>query len=123
MPLAMVPRINTPISVPGMPPTPPVSEAPPNTTEAIEDSAAELGFHSVEMALAGRIYRYRNGGQRNRSWQVRIPLSPSEFIQLTREYDTPAQHSLIAPYADSVRRILDHKLVMFERTQAATFSR
>jgi hypothetical protein len=75
------------------------------------------------MNLAGRVYRYRTGGQHNGSWHVRIPLSQSEFVQLTREYDTPAQHSLIAPYADSVRRILDPKLGMFDRAQAATFSR
>jgi UDP-GlcNAc:undecaprenyl-phosphate GlcNAc-1-phosphate transferase len=99
------------------------ARTPDECWNVIQDSAAEFGFHSVEMKLAGRMYRHRNGGQHDRSWQVRIPLSPSEFVQLTREYNTQAQHSLIAPYVDSVRRILDLKLVMFERVQAGTFSR
>jgi UDP-GlcNAc:undecaprenyl-phosphate GlcNAc-1-phosphate transferase len=99
------------------------AHTPDECWSVIQDSAHEFGFHAVEMSLAGRLYRCRNGGSFERSWHVRIPLSQSEFVQLTREYDTPSQHSLIAPYADSVRRILDPKLVSFDRAQAATLSR
>ena len=85
----------------------------------IEDSAKNFGFHTIEMALAGRMYSYRNGGAPERSWSVRIPLSGSEFIELTREFEAPSEHNVVAPYADAVRRTIAAKLGTFEEPKKA----
>ena len=86
---------------------------PDDCWTVIQDSAKDFGFHTVEMSLAGRAYQYRNGGCPERSWVVRIPLSSVDFVELTREFDTPAEHSVVVPYADTVRRTTEAKLVSF----------
>ena len=86
---------------------------PDECWDVIEDSAKNFGFHTIEMALAGRMYSYRTGGAPERSWSVRIPLSGSEFVELTREFEAPSEHNVVAPYADAVRRTIAPKLKHF----------
>jgi hypothetical protein len=91
---------------------------PDDCWTVIQDSAKDFGFHTVEMSLAGRAYQYRNGGCPERSWLIRIPISSVDFVELTREFDTPAEHSVVAPYADTVRRTMEAKLDRFPHDRA-----
>jgi len=92
---------------------------PDDCWAVIQDSAKDFGFQTVDMSLAGRVYHYRNGGCPERSWLIRISLSSADFVELTREFDTPAEHSVVAPYADTVRRTMEAKLVSFPSRRAA----
>jgi UDP-GlcNAc:undecaprenyl-phosphate GlcNAc-1-phosphate transferase len=92
---------------------------PDDCWAVIQDSAKDFGFQTVDMSLAGRVYQYRNGGCPERSWLVRIPLSSTDFVELTREFDTPAEHSVVAPYADTVRRSMESKLADFSRVRVS----
>ena len=89
---------------------------PDDCWRVIESSAKDFGFATIEMRLAGRSYAYRNGGAPERFWQVRIPISPQDFIQLTREFGVDAQHSVVAPFADTVRKTIEPKLAFFEHS-------
>ncbi|MGA2119676.1 MAG: MraY family glycosyltransferase [Bryobacteraceae bacterium] len=91
---------------------------PDDCWTVIQNSAKDFGFQTVDMSLAGRVYRYRNGGCPERSWLIRIPLSSTDFVELTREFDTPAEHSVVAPYADTVRRTMETKLAAFPHEHA-----
>lgn len=71
----------------------------------IEDSAKDFGFHTIDIRLGGRNYTYRNGGRTKRSWSVHIPVSPCDFIDLTRELGAES----VAPFAYAVRKTLEPK--------------
>lgn len=95
---------------------------PDDCWRVIEDNAKDFGLHTINMRLGGQAYTYRNGGVPERSWSVRIPLSPSDFIELTREFETAAQHSITASFVDTVRRTLEPKLPTFARSCPAARS-
>ncbi len=92
---------------------------PAECWQVIQDSGKEFGFHTMDMALAGRRFEYRNGGVPERSWMVRIPLSAADFIELTRGFEAHSQHSVVEPFADSIRKTIEPKLAGFERSKAA----
>jgi UDP-GlcNAc:undecaprenyl-phosphate GlcNAc-1-phosphate transferase len=98
------------------------AHTPDECWDVIQESAKEFGFHSVEMAIAGRRYGYQDGSRADGSWYVRIPLSNSEFVELTREFDCSGQHNVVVPYAEAVRRILEPKLGRFDRARAAVWT-
>jgi len=85
----------------------------------VQDSGKDFGFHTIDMSLAGRRYEYCNGGVPQPSWTVRIPLSAADFIELTREFGADAQHSVVAPFADSLRKAITPKIDTFERSRGA----
>jgi len=87
--------------------------------DVIQGSAKNFGFHTIDMTLAGRMYSYRNGGVPERSWSVRIPLSDGSYVELTREFEAPSEHSVVAPYADALRRTIEPKLGEFDKAKAA----
>jgi hypothetical protein len=83
---------------------------PDECWNVIQDSAKNFGFHTVDMSLAGRRYQHCNGGVPEPSWQVMIPLSARDFIELTRAFEAASEHSVVAHYADSVRKLIQPKL-------------
>lgn len=96
------------------------AQTPDDCWCAIEENAKEFGFHTIEMRLAGRSYRYRNGGSPTHSWSVRIPISDQDFVELTREFGSDCQHSLIPQFAESLRKTLDPKMSTFTRPQSTS---
>jgi UDP-GlcNAc:undecaprenyl-phosphate GlcNAc-1-phosphate transferase len=84
----------------------------------IQETAKDFGFHGADLRLIGQMYSYTNGGRPERSWTVRIPLSEEDWLNLTREFDTDAAHSLVSPYADVVRRSIEAKRASFESAGA-----
>ncbi len=109
--------LNTNIALRGMEDRLRGAETPDACWAVIEESAKDFGFHTVDMSLAGRMYSYRNGGVPERSWQVRIPLSDGAYVELTREFEAPSEHNVVAPYADAVRRTMEPKLGEFEKAR------
>jgi UDP-GlcNAc:undecaprenyl-phosphate GlcNAc-1-phosphate transferase len=87
--------------------------------KVIQDSAGDFGFHTVRMEIDGRAYQYRNGGATERSWSVLIPISAVDFLELSRDFESDSQHSVVAPYADVVRKTMEPKLAEFERARTA----
>ena len=41
-------------------------------------------------------------------------MSAADFLELTREFDCDSEHSVVAPFADAVRKTMELKLPMFK---------
>ena len=73
----------------------------------------DFGFHKLEMLLAGRKYSSPDGAAAERSWNIRIPISDRDYVELTRPFDVPVQTAVVAPLADILRKTLEPKLPRF----------
>jgi UDP-GlcNAc:undecaprenyl-phosphate/decaprenyl-phosphate GlcNAc-1-phosphate transferase len=101
------------------------AQTPDACWSVIYTAAKDFGFHHLEMCLAGRRYECRNDLAADRCWNVRIPISDRDYIELTHEFDSTAQAAAIAPFADVLRRALELKLMIWagrDQTSARTFT-
>ena len=89
------------------------AQTPDDCWSVIQAAANDFGFHHMEMMLAGRKYECPNGTATGRFWNVRIPISDTDYLQLTRAFDTPVQTAAVAPFADVLRKTLEPKLTGF----------
>lgn len=86
------------------------AQTPDDCWRVIYAAAKEFGFEHMEMLLAGRKYESRDGVPAQRLWNVRIPVSDSDYINLTRMFDSPVQTAAVAPFVDVLRKTLEPKL-------------
>ena len=84
----------------------------------IEESAKDFGFHAVSMKFNGYENSYVGEGTLENSWQVRIPISAYDVIELVREFEASSQQSVVAQYADVLRRTLQPKIAEFQSQQS-----
>jgi len=94
---------------------------PDECWSVIESACRDFGFHRAHLILSGRHFEYALEVEPIHAWQVRIPVSDHDFINLTRSFGTGAQTNVIAPFADMLRRTLAPKLPIFARMPAATY--
>lgn len=87
----------------------------------IKNAAKDFGFHNIEMRLVGRTFEHRNGLPLVQSWKVRIPISDSDYIELTREFAAEVQAGAIAPFADVLRKALVPKLLALAAPKQVSF--
>lgn len=81
----------------------------------VKETALEFGFHKAEMSLARQYFQFGEGHPLTDSWQVSIPFSAVDYVELYRQFDAEAPHSVVGPYADIVRRAIARKLEWFDR--------
>jgi len=81
----------------------------------ILNAAKEFGFHHVQLTLGCREFLFEDDVAPMHSWQVRIPISDHGAIYLTRSFTTQNQSSVVAPFAEMLRRTLAPKLPIFAR--------
>lgn len=86
------------------------ASTPDQCWTVIERAATELGYHHVEMSLAGQVFRHRNGAAAGSSWNIRIPISNSDYLDLARGFGGNSHASAVGPFADIVKRTLAPKL-------------
>lgn len=83
--------------------------------ELLREAYRAFGFVEMEMRLAGCVYSdsspVSNGAK---IWRLEIPLSPSDYVRLTRECGPSAQNSVVAGFADVLHRTLEAKLAAFK---------
>ena len=84
----------------------------------IEESAKDFGFHAVSMKFNGYENSYVGEGTLENSWQVRIPISAYDVIELVREFEASSQQSVVAQYADVLHRTLQPKIAEFQSQQS-----
>ena len=90
------------------------AQTPDECWSVLKNTYHEFGFYQIHMHLAGRSYREeRPKPEASRTWRVEIPLSDNDFIYLAREFNAAARHNTVAPFADSVRKILELKIPAF----------
>lgn len=83
--------------------------------EIIRNASKEFGFHNIQMQLAGRTFEHRNGLVTDRCWNVRVPISDSDYVEFTREFGAEVQAGAIAPFAEVLRKALVPKLAALEK--------
>jgi hypothetical protein len=89
------------------------AKTPDDCWSVIHRAAKDFGFGHIDMRLAGQKYESENGAAAERFWNIRIPISDCDYVSLTREFDTPVQTAVVAPFADVVRKTLERKIPSF----------
>jgi hypothetical protein len=79
--------------------------------QALRRLGLEFGFSHVALRLGNRYFEERLSPQRPDEWNLCLPLSASEYLDLTRGSDLSAEDG-IAPLA-SLQRALSAKAVAF----------
>ncbi len=90
------------------------AQSPDECWAVLKHACHEFGFYTIRMRLAGRIYSEGlSKDELRRTWRVEIPLSDDDFIHLVREFDATSRHNTVAPFAETVRKILESKIPAF----------
>ncbi len=84
----------------------------------IQDVSSKFGFHHLEMQLSGQFFQHRNGVEMERCWNIRIPISDYDYLELTRAFDESTQSGAVGVFADVVKRCLSPKLQGFGALQS-----
>jgi hypothetical protein len=78
--------------------------------EALVEAGRDLGFHEVEMHVAGHRLSSQLEEQNGRgSWELRVPLGSEDYILLTREFQSNLQNSVVIPFVETLRASLRAK--------------
>jgi UDP-GlcNAc:undecaprenyl-phosphate GlcNAc-1-phosphate transferase len=86
---------------------------------AIRDVSREFGFNHVRLRFGQAAYEERfNGAAPGTTWTVRIPLSGSEYLNLSRSFDGAAEPMIVAPLVDVLQRSLQAARVRIEGSSA-----
>jgi UDP-GlcNAc:undecaprenyl-phosphate GlcNAc-1-phosphate transferase len=89
---------------------------PDQCWEVLQHTYSEFGFNEMRFKLGGRLYTHTtNGHHVANTWTVRIQLSENDYLNLYREYDTPAP-PIIARFTDVIGEILRTKSSKMLRT-------
>jgi hypothetical protein len=56
--------------------------------DQIRAGSQGFGFHEVRMSLCGRVYEESCLGPAKPRWQLRIPLSNSQYVNFSRDFDS-----------------------------------
>jgi UDP-GlcNAc:undecaprenyl-phosphate GlcNAc-1-phosphate transferase len=82
--------------------------------DVIQDVSSKFGFHHLEMQLCGQLFQHRNGIPMERCWNIHIPISDYDYLELTRAFDESDQFGAVGAFADVVKRSLAPKLPVFD---------
>jgi UDP-GlcNAc:undecaprenyl-phosphate/decaprenyl-phosphate GlcNAc-1-phosphate transferase len=74
--------------------------------EVLCHAYSDFGFNEIKLKLAGRSYRHTtNGHHVPNIWSIRIPLSETEYVALSREFDMQSP-PIVARFVDTIGKIL-----------------
>src|ERR1019366_8798012 len=79
--------------------------------KAVEDACRELGFSHIEMSLAGEVSQVHiSEGDKDNQYRISVPLTGSDYIDLTRTFFCPIHPTIVAAFIDTLRGKLREKL-------------
>jgi UDP-GlcNAc:undecaprenyl-phosphate GlcNAc-1-phosphate transferase len=91
-----------------------LAKTPDECWTILKNNFENFGFHRVDMQLAGRNYIQKSDDSAAfRAWRVEIPLSERDYVHLTGQFGNNAKHTVVAPFADVLRKTLESKLPSF----------
>jgi len=91
---------------------------PEQCWEVILSACKHTGFHRVEVSLAGKYFEWQDGESALETWQISIPISDVDYVQLARTFDSGTPPNMVAPFADLLRRTLGPKVEDFAPVRA-----
>jgi hypothetical protein len=72
----------------------------------IEDACREFRFRSARLRLADESFEYQEAGPAEISWEIHIPFSERQHIDLARAFGELSHGSAIGPFAELLRRTI-----------------
>jgi UDP-GlcNAc:undecaprenyl-phosphate/decaprenyl-phosphate GlcNAc-1-phosphate transferase len=66
-----------------------------------------FGFHEVRMSLCGRVFEEPCSGPVKPMWQLRIPLSNSQYVNFGRGFDSEMNPLVLSAFVEAVQRGLE----------------
>src|SRR5579862_5932211 len=66
-----------------------------------------FGFHEVRMSLGGRVFEEVCSGPAKARWQLRIPLSNSQYVNFGRDFDSDMNPLVLSAFVEAVQRGLE----------------
>ncbi len=97
------------------------AQTPDECWHTVRNAAKEFGFHTIDMQLAGRRFESPDDIPRERCWIVQIPISGSDYLELSREFGAENQAGTIAPFVDVLRKALAPKIAAFREEEQTSF--
>jgi UDP-GlcNAc:undecaprenyl-phosphate GlcNAc-1-phosphate transferase len=85
---------------------------------AVQIVGRKFGCSHVALGLAGETHEQQLDPAANARWALQIPLSNSEYVQLTYGLDSPAEQMVLAPLAETLQRALTVKAAEFGRIRS-----
>lgn len=81
------------------------AEDEPGCWEALRASLGDVGFAGIQARLNGRDFREPKANDRP-CWQLRVPLPGGDYVNLERNFESPAQIVIVGPLVE----LLHHRL-------------
>lgn len=89
---------------------------PDQCWEILQHAYSDFGFYEIRFKLGGRLYTHTtNGHHVANTWTLRIRLSGSDYLNLSREFDTEPP-PIVARFTDAIGKILSPKTCEMLRT-------
>ncbi|MGH9681518.1 MAG: MraY family glycosyltransferase [Candidatus Acidiferrales bacterium] len=89
---------------------------PDQCWEVLQHTYSSFGFNEIRFKLGDHLYTHTtNGHHISNTWTVRIQLSKSDYLNLSREFDTQAP-PIVARFTDDIGKILRLKTAELLRT-------
>jgi UDP-GlcNAc:undecaprenyl-phosphate GlcNAc-1-phosphate transferase len=80
--------------------------------EVICRACADFGFSSARMIAGSRTWESRfETGRPDVTWTLRIPLTPYDYINLERAFDSSTGQSVIVPFVEALKRTMPERMV------------
>jgi UDP-GlcNAc:undecaprenyl-phosphate GlcNAc-1-phosphate transferase len=79
---------------------------PQDCWAVIETASKDFGFHRIEMRFAGQLFSCHSGAEPIRSWDIRIPISSEDWIELSHEFGPAGHATAVVAFAETIRKVL-----------------
>ncbi len=73
----------------------------------IREGSQGFGFHEVRMSLGGSVFEELSSGPAKPRWQLRIPLSSSQYVNFSRDFDSAVNPLVLSAFVEAVQRGLE----------------
>ena len=77
----------------------------------------EFGFSGIALQLGGRHFEEHSGLDEQDDWTLRIPLSGSDYLNLTRRCDCTTAAEVVTSLANAFHRALSEKAIAFHQPE------
>ena len=94
---------------------------PDQCWDVLHRTYSAFGFSEINLKLGDRFYNHTTNGRHIAScWTIRIVLSETEYLNLSREFATEPR-PVIAPFADVTAKVLRAKVMSVSQDQTKSF--
>jgi UDP-GlcNAc:undecaprenyl-phosphate/decaprenyl-phosphate GlcNAc-1-phosphate transferase len=77
----------------------------------IRTGSQDFGFHEVRMSLGGQTFRDGSSDATKPRWQLRIPLSDSQYVNFYSDFDSGLDPLVLSAFVEAVQRGLEARRV------------